>query len=757
MLCSQCGMYYPCVTAGETGTTCITCATPMQYSSEDFLGNSPIRIAKEIRQPQISLAERVELAIQLKQMLVAQAGTGTGKTFALLLPAILSGKVVVVSTATVTLQSQYLQELAFLHTTLAKYNIPFSYAQKKGRGHYLCPVAYQKNRHTYEVYAQGEDTRTQTTDATEAFKAFDDWVKKTTYGDKAELMMNKMEIPRWWSDVNAKDCVGTACPKAETCGRMIANEDARVARVVIANHSIIGFNLKLGMKLLPPHSVCFFDEAHKAPAMLQKALANEMGQKATRHISNAFAGADFHRHLPVADELLEEIEAEHKELFDHLLREVGWASRRAGSNVTQIELQKHQIEESLMKIEEIGVRLQKMVVEFYKAILSAKKKMEKGIDPLGFPPEDEIRVICQRAEEAFPDDELEEVTLKKRVRYPSPELVALALYGLSNYLSTIAGLLRTGENDIIYLEVPESQRALPKICHSPIFIGEILQQEFYPKVPVVVSSSATIPFTWHKMEMGYPDAVQMFEAKSPFRYGSRVFIYTSSKVPVHPDRNYSVKNLPIPQRKVKKQEYFDVLAQEIADLCLASKGNAFVLFSAKTEMEELKARVAKLIPFPLKAQSEGTSPIGLEKWYRNTSNPVLFGLKSFWEGVDIPGDQLRLVILPKLPFPLQGDIVLNAKKRIMKQRGYDDTFALIDIPDMCMNVLQIFGRLIRTDKDYGVFAVLDRKFTEEWFHKPGSYSNKLYNLLPTSPDGKKMKVTSSMADIQQMFQVAGVK
>lgn len=749
MLCSQCGMYYPCVTAGETGTTCITCATPMQFSPEDFLGDSPVRFAKEIRPTQVALAERIEAAIKLRQQLIAQAGTGTGKTFALLLPAILSGKVVVVSTATVTLQSQYLQELAFLQEVLGRSNIQFSYAQKKGRGHYLCPMAYKKNYTALAQAAVGEDKRLQNTDAGEHLQVFHKWTKETVYGDKSELTLAKIDIPKWWSDVNAEDCLGRKCPWADDCGRMKANEDARMARVVVANHSIIGYNLKLDMKLLPQHSICLFDEAHKAPAMLQKALADEMSARATSRVSRAFAEADFHEHLKGADELLDEIEAEHTAMFNRLLAQRNLSSQLNKANITQIELQKSQVEDSLEKIERTGVPLQKMVIEFYKAL---EKRTTNE-----FSNEDEVMVVCQRAREAFPDDDLEDIPLKKRGGYPEPEVVALALYRLSNYLSAVAGFLRSGENDVLYLEVPDSNRVSPKICHSPVFIGEILQKQLFPKVPVIVSSSATIPFEWHKMEMGYPDNVAVFEAKSPFRYGHRVFIYTTTKVPIHPDRQFPK---PLPAERPKKlEEYFDAQAKEIISLCTASKGCAFVLFSARTEMNEMFQRVAPELAklgFPVTAQEEGTSPIGLERWYRGASNPVLFGLKSFWEGVDIPGDHLRLVILTKLPFPLQGDIVLNAKKKILKLRGCPDTFATVDVPDMIMNVLQVFGRLIRTDKDYGVFALLDRKFNRDWF-SPSTYSNKLYYSLPTSPDGTKMKVTSNMADIQQMFKAAGVK
>lgn len=745
MLCSQCGMYYPCVTEGETGTRCITCATPMRFSSADFLGDSPVRFAKEIRQPQIDLAERVELAIEKHQMLVAQAGTGTGKTFALLLPAILSGKVVVVSTATVTLQSQYLQELEFLQRTLKKHDIDFTYAQKKGRGHYLCPIAYQANHKTLKQLTESEDVRLRTNIAAKNFEAVDDWARHTTYGDKAELTLARIDIPKWWPMINADDCLGRKCPKAETCGRMKVNEDARLARIVVANHSIIGFNLKLDMKLLPLHSICLFDEAHKAPGMLQKALADEMSQRAAERVASACAKADLDKYLPDAAALVEELEAEHRTMFDRLLRQVN-----CKTSATQVEIPKEQLSDSLGGIDKTAAQLQKLLVDFYK-FLDKRRKGE-----MGFSAEDEVTIICQRAREEFPDDDEDGLHLKRRGGYPDVEVVMLALYRVNNYYMALSGFINSGENDVIYLEVPEGNRS-PKLCHSPVFIGDILQKRLFSKVPIIVSSSATIPFDWHKMEMGYADTVNMFEVRSPFRYGHRVFIYTTTKVPIHPDRQYPK---PLPAERPKKlTEYFDAMTKEIVELCTASKGCAFVLFSARTEMTEMFQRVepelAKL-GFPVKAQEEGTSPIGLEKWYRGEKNPVLFGLRSFWEGVDIPGDHLRLVILTKLPFPLQGDLVLNAKKKLMKQRGCSDTFVAIDVPDMVMNVLQIFGRLIRTATDYGVFALLDRKFTRDWF-SPSTYSNKLYNLLPTSPDGAKMKVTSNIADVQQMFKAAGVK
>lgn len=676
MFCPHCGFHYPCTTKGRS--RCVICAKWLSFTVQDFLGDSPIRIPEKICQSQLDLAESIEQAIQAKQSLVIQVGNGIERILALLLPAILARRRVLISTATSSLL-QYLDKLAELKTKLGQLGVFFHYAHMKEPEQYLCLSAYYEKQDIYKT--QNE--------------AFDKWTKEFVQGNKTELIAKKIEIPRWWPQVSAENCIGTACPLARTaveeyCPYVSASQEIPRAQIVVADHTTIGLNLKLAIPLPPEPEIWLIDEAHLAPSMLRKAYSYVLEQEVGDQLFSSLDEAILTELSPKGRELLCLIEKDHQILFKCLLENANVELCKTNSETIQFEIQRSQIEEILQRIK-----------ENLEAVLNDLFVVYMRVVPLG-----------ERASGLQTFSE----RLTKTIRH------------LAKYHQIISGVRNRSKNKISYVEIPKDLKTPPKLYCFPIFAGDALQLQAQSKNLTVISCSTILPFEWYTREMKYPSTATSLKVESPFQYGHQVCIYATTKIPLHHD--YDAK-----EDELKSEGYFDALAYEIASLCQVSEGDAVVLFSSKSKVEEVKKRISKLMPFPLKVQFSLFRP--LEK------------------DIGIHESKPRLVIFSELPFPPQDDILLQAKRRNLKQHGCNDIFACVDFSEMCIGVLQTLDWLICASTDRGVLAILDRRFIEE-YRSPGTYPNRLYSLFPASPDGTKIKVTSDIENIRKML-AAGAK
>jgi len=258
VLCTQCNTFWP-YAAGKKN--CLTCNGMLRFTADDFLGDTDARFVDEVRKPQVMMAQVVDKAIAHEKHITAEAGTGIGKSFALLLPAILSGKRVVVSTATTLLQSQYVEkDLPFLAEELAEYGIRFKYAVAKGKAHYLCPREFSKYKLANKVPTE-----------------FGNWVSETHFGDKQEL---GDKCPDWFWKVCAEDCPGPKyCKDAKHCGFAAAKYLTGQADIIVANHALVGLNTRYGGMVLPDYNTLVLDEAHKAEDYFRNAFSSTLVEK----------------------------------------------------------------------------------------------------------------------------------------------------------------------------------------------------------------------------------------------------------------------------------------------------------------------------------------------------------------------------------------------------------------------------------------------------------------------------------------------
>lgn len=646
-----------------------------------------------MRPAQVDMARAVETAILTRKPLTAEAGTGTGKSFALLLPAILSGRVVVISTATTLLQHQYMsKDLPYLAAALAKFNIPVRYAVIKGRGHYLCLKQF--------LAQEGK---------VKPSKTIKNWVdgiiNGVGYGDKLEL---GEDVPDYWHLINAEDCPGASgCSKASRCGYARAKQELRNAQIIVANHSIVGFNIRTNMRLLPPHQICLIDEAHQAEGYLRDALSSELTGRTVANLRRYLEGTD-----TVANDEAEKALDECEELSNAL-----FARLSGGMPGAQRVLDPKEVSADMLAMAAHLSDVSAPLIREYNWRQAHGKTDDSSTDL-----DPETVAVCRQLHETKTGEKP-----VRALRDVDTGTLMVAIRKLTRLTDNLAGIADPNkDNRVLYVETPK--RGSPKLVNAPVFISDLLRASLFSQVPTVIASSATLTimnkFDYFKEALGFPPTTAEFLVVSPFDYYRHSLLYLPKDAPIHPSRQKG----GVADMQQALEDYYSTLTDKIVTLLRLSKGHAFVLFSARSEMEEIHRRVSAELDFPMKFQEEGMSTGSLEAWFRKTKNPVLFGVKSFWEGVSIEGDQLRMVVITKVPFPLQGDPVYKAKKAALKAKGVDP-FPVLDIPAMIMDVKQGTGRLIRTMVDRGVCAILDGKVCRE-HQRRGAYAFLLVNSLP---------------------------
>lgn len=715
MICTTCGALWP---YRPTAKACITCGGKLRLTADDLLGDSPARIVSEIRAPQVEFAKVLDRAIREDKDVTAEAGTGTGKSFALLIPAILSGKRTVVSTATTLLQSQYIEkDLPFLEEKLAPYGIQFSYALAKGRSHYLC--------HKALATAKAKGLKVP--------KKFSDWAKNTTLGDKREL---GEDIPDWFWKVCAEDCPGPRyCKDAKNCGYAGAKALLSKASIIVANHSLVGINTRLQHRFLPPYDLLILDEAHKTSEYFRGAFASSLGE---RRVPNLISDID------------------QTDIFDRT--GVLETMRHYGGNFLWDDQVASNARAALADLDTLNKQLfGKFKPEANRAQLPFTADAVEGLAS-------DMRECIAKVNDhllglaSFKHD-VSRIGLRTAFFACAAEHAAHpAAVTFVQKLDRLREVLRDLSHDdkddpfVRYVKFPYNPKQKRKLVAEPIELAPRLQRMLFP-VRQVLAASATLTvngsFSYCHRELGFdPKETLTYEAISPFDYANRSMVYLTRRVPVHPFRNKSLdKNNPVAFKRAL-EEYTSAMVEEIVELLLASEGHALVLFSSRKEMENTVGPVRDELgnKFPIMEQKEGLATSVLEEWFRNTPNAVLFGLKSFFEGVDFQGDQLRMVIITKAPFPHQDDLIHKAQREKLEAElgnGYR-AFLALDVPKMVSDVRQAAGRLIRTMNDYGVVAILDRTLANGAY-TGNKYPRQLGRSLPFT------RVVRSIKEVRQFL------
>jgi ATP-dependent DNA helicase DinG len=590
----------------------------------------------ETRPQQLKMARAVESSFQERRYLMAEAGTGTGKTFAYLVPAALSGRKVIVSTATKTLQEQIFQkDIPLLRE---KIGLKFEAAYLKGRSNYLC-------LHRFE--AAGSRPEFTLREEAAVWPKLRQWGLETATGDRAELDLP--ESLALWREISTtpETCLGTGCPLYEPCFVTRARRWAEQADIVVVNHHLFFADLAIrsagGEGVLPRYEAVIFDEAH-----------------ALEEVATDYFG------FQVSNFRLEDLCRDLLRLAASQTAALGLLAGLAGKLRDDGEVFFRRIPDHFgLTPSEASVRLGQRSLSAFEVPIDS---ILRGLAA--------VSAATQSAEE--------------------PELASIGRRSadLGAHLDFIR---RANADDHVYWVERKGRGVLLRA--APIEIAGELRTRLYPSVDTIVFTSATLTaggrFDYFAGRMGLAQGDQkiapaaQISVDSPFDFDRQAALY----VPMH---------LPEPNAP----DFIDAVADEILKLVQITGGRAFALFTSLRNMVGVHQRVRARLKYQVLLQGEHPKSVLLERFKQEPS--VLFASQSFWEGVDVPGDALSMVIIDRLPFASPGDPLVAARVDQLKRRG-EDAFNVYQLPQAAISLRQGFGRLIRTQKDRGIMALLDKR------------------------------------------------
>jgi len=577
----------------------------------------------EHRDDQLALARAVEGALANEEHLLAQAGTGTGKSLAYLIPALESGRRVVVATATKALQEQLLtKDVPLAEAALGR---KVRVAVVKGRQNYLCRRRVEAIQLNGLGLLGGDDV----------LERVLPWIETTQSGDRAEL--DEEPTAALWSElaVGSDRCLGRRCPRVTTCFAETARSRAAQADLVIANHALYFADLALrengdGARVLPDHDAVVFDEAHK----LEETAASWLGARIT------VAGV-----------------------------------RRLATDAVQAAA-----EAQVQLPPRADVRVEGAVEDLLRAIA---------------PPNGRRRLRTLPRERAL-------------VLIDELERIAQAVWGRSDELDAVAARARKLANDVATcLEPPTPNLVVWSepglLAYAPIDVAERLRDSLWSEGPTAILVSATLEHGFVERRLGLEHA-DRFDADSPFDFRTQALLY-------------------VPRRVAEPRD--EAVAAEVETLCRLSRGRALVLTTSYRMLGEIASRLREQLSYEVLVQGEAPRERLLER-FRAETDSVLVATATFWQGVDVAGESLSLLVMDKLPFASPGDPLTEARCERIVERG-GDWFNDYALPVATLQLRQGFGRLVRGHTDRGVAAVLDPRIYTR------AYGEHLLEALPSCP------------------------
>jgi ATP-dependent DNA helicase DinG len=604
--------------------------------------------AYEFRRGQLQMAQAVEQAIEERRHLIVEAGTGTGKTLAYLMPAIRSGKRVIISTGTKNLQEQlFYKDVPFLEKALfPDGNRKLSVCYMKGRGNYLCRK---------KLYDLTDQPVLSGLDEIEQYRAIAAWEQATQTGDRAELASLPEASALWHKlDARADTCTGQKCSSWDKCFITEMRRRAAESDIVIVNHHL--FFADLGIKqqaegapdagILPDAGVVIFDEAHELEDV---------------------AGSYFGISVSAAR-------------FEELARDIEGFLQRSHS---------------------------------YTASLSGaiKSLRERSAFFFSLLPEGDGRFAFENRREFLEENGDEFLALRQALiriaseieNMPSKpeEVFAFVRRSQELHVQLAFVLEQEDKNTVFWIERRRTGRDKQHVSlqATPIDVGPVLREALWSKLETAVLTSATLAvgggFDYIRSRLGVEYARDVI-LPSHFDYQNQALFY------VPPD-------LPDP----RTPQFAPQAAERIRRLLEITRGRAFVLFTSYAQMRDSYQRLLGEVEFPVLLQGDAPKSALLEE-FRATPNCVLFATSSFWQGVDVQGEQLSCVIIDRLPFAVPSDPVVAARVKAIDESG-GNAFFEYQVPAAVITLKQGFGRLIRSLHDRGLLALLDNRILKKQY------------------------------------------
>ncbi len=605
----------------------------------------------ESRPGQRAMAVAVAEAIENGRVLLAEAGTGTGKTLAYLVPAILSGRRVLISTGTKTLQEQiFSKDLPVLQAALG---VPFRATYMKGRGNYLC-------LHRFDLFR--DNPMSMAFADADTVAAIGDWAARTETGDRAELEELPEDLAVWAElAATSENCIGSQCPRYQDCFITRMRQRAAESDIVIVNHPLRCADASVRQsaygEVIPESQVAVIDEAHQLEDVATQYFGvtvstyrlKDLVRDVERLVASGACRGDAAELRRASDHV-----RDRAVLFFHALREAaspGPAEQRHAAPAVTPDRQRV-TSDLLAGVREPG------------ASLAGALDGLQGVVALMPEAGEDVAAIGRRAGETR--DEL-------------------------------GFLLRAGDPDYVYYLEARGRGVFLRA--SPIDVSTIVRELLLDRMQATVLTSATLSvagsFEYVRHRLGVRDAEEI-TLPSEFRYQEQAILY----LPPH---------MPDP----RSPGFARAASREILEILRRTEGRAFVLFTSYSVLREVERDLATALDYPVLVQGSAPRSVLLRQ-FRSLGNAVLLATASFWQGVDVVGEALSCVIVDKLPFASPAEPVTAARIEAIDARG-DSAFEEYQLPLAILTLEQGLGRLIRHRRDRGVLAVLDPRIRSKGY------------------------------------------
>lgn len=608
-----------------------------------------------VRPSQLAMAGAVEGVLGTGGVLMVEAGTGTGKTLAYLVPLLRDGRRAVVSTGTLALQDQIMShDVPLLERALGK---NLNVACLKGLTNYLCLRRFEEHRMEAVAGADASERR--------ALKVIEAWRGETQTGDRAELTDLEEDAAAWLRVRSSADTrIGSKCGHYDSCFVTQARARAQEVQIVVVNHHLYFADLASrgphGGGFLPDHDIVVFDEAHQIEDTMtaffgvtvslgrMEALCRD-AEKATQAETAESKGVRA---------LAEDVLGRARDFFDAV-------PARSSEDGARVPLPKQAFHGLL---EERMFELDTSLEHFGNKLKSLGRGDGRN---------EAAEHVARRAQRIRDD-------------------VAVVAEGANGKQATWS----------------EARGRRVTVGASPIDVSQIFREEVIHRHASVVLTSATLTtsgtFNFLRTRLGVEEGAGELRVDSPFDYATQAALYVPTGAPDPRDPNFG-----------------SFAASQVLELVRAAAGGAIVLCTSLRSMEFLAKEARRSLPFPVLMQGEMPKGALLER-FKASGNAVLLGAASFWQGVDVPGKALRLVIIDKLPFDVPTDPLVVARCLRLEEQG-EQPFVRLLVPSAALELKQGFGRLIRGEGDRGVVAILDGRLLTK------GYGKILLRSLPPAP------------------------